>query len=62
MLLLLSGYGHIAPTTSGGRVFCIFFAAIGLPIFAIMFSAIGEKFAKLFKRVEVKLQKKVIDT
>nr|XP_026690674.1 potassium channel subfamily K member 10 isoform X2 [Ciona intestinalis] len=52
------GYGNISPQTFGGRVFCIFYAAIGIPLFAIMFAAIGEKLSKLFKRLDTKLTKK----
>ncbi|XP_078486264.1 potassium channel, subfamily K, member 16 [Ciona intestinalis] len=42
------GYGNISPQTFGGRVFCIFYAAIGIPLFAIMFAAIGEKIVETF--------------
>jgi len=55
-----TGYGNISPGTNGGRIFCIFFAACGLPIFGIMFSEIGDKFAGIFKKLDGKLSTKVV--
>ena len=31
MLEIVSGYGNIAPVTFAGRLFCIFFAIVGIP-------------------------------
>lgn len=38
----LSGYGTIFPRTAGGQMFCVFFAAIGIPLTIICFKCIGK--------------------
>ncbi|XP_046851009.1 potassium channel subfamily K member 4-like [Xenia sp. Carnegie-2017] len=35
------GYGHLAPTTNGGRVFCIFYALIGIPLTWMLLARLG---------------------
>ena len=37
------GYGHIFPKTSGGQFTCIFFALVGIPLFAAWLMAVGER-------------------
>ncbi|VDO80245.1 unnamed protein product [Heligmosomoides polygyrus] len=37
------GYGHSAPETMAGRLFCILFALAGIPMGLIMFQSIGER-------------------
>ena len=49
---LFSGYGNISPVTTGGRVFCVFFALIGIPFALIMFAEIGKKLAQLFTTID----------
>jgi hypothetical protein len=36
------GYGNSPPRTSGGRVFCVFFALVGIPLFIIASFGVGE--------------------
>ena len=36
-----SGYGHIAPSTMGGRIFCLFFAIIGIPFTLTVLADVG---------------------
>ena len=36
------GYGHIAPSTTGGRVFCILFAIIGIPFTLSVIADVGQ--------------------
>lgn len=33
------GYGHVAPLTAGGKLFCLFYAALGIPFTLIFLSA-----------------------
>lgn len=44
------GYGHLAPSTPTGRVFCIFFALVGIPLNGILFATLGNYFGS--KRVK----------
>ena len=43
---MFSGYGHLAPETWQGQIFCIFFSLIGIPVTAIMLKSVGEFIAK----------------
>merc|ERR1719427_1470440 len=40
------GYGHIIPSNGASRAFTVIYALIGIPIFTIMFGAIGDLFSK----------------
>jgi len=44
------GYGHMVPTSSGSKAFCVVFALIGIPIFTILFGTIGDGFGVYMKR------------
>ncbi|XP_013790822.1 potassium channel subfamily K member 4-like [Limulus polyphemus] len=47
------GYGHLAPSTVSGRIFCVFYAMIGIPMTGILLAAIGDHFSKqLIKSLE----------
>ncbi|ESN99621.1 hypothetical protein HELRODRAFT_123209, partial [Helobdella robusta] len=37
------GYGYSTPKTAGGKVFCMFYAMVGIPLNLIMFQSIGER-------------------
>ncbi|XP_056157660.1 potassium channel subfamily K member 9-like [Lampris incognitus] len=37
------GYGHAAPRTDAGKVFCMFYAVLGIPLTLIMFQSLGER-------------------
>ena len=41
-----AGYGHIAPSTTGGRVFCILFAIIGIPFTLTVIADVGQVILK----------------
>ncbi|VDO76716.1 unnamed protein product [Heligmosomoides polygyrus] len=35
------GYGHSTPLTTGGKLFCMFYALAGIPLGLVMFQSIG---------------------
>ena len=48
-LICVSGYGHIAPSTSIGKLVTIFYTIIGIPLFLLYLSNIGDIMATSFK-------------
>ncbi|XP_076316589.1 potassium channel, subfamily K, member 16-like isoform X1 [Tachypleus tridentatus] len=47
------GYGHLAPSTVPGRIFCVLYAMIGIPMTGILLAGIGDHFSKqLLKSLE----------
>ena len=43
------GYGHTVPRTNRGKVFCIFYATIGIPLAITALQSIGERFNALVR-------------
>ncbi|XP_052764791.1 two pore potassium channel protein sup-9-like [Mya arenaria] len=37
------GYGHSTPQTTGGKIFCMFYALAGIPLCLVMFQSVGER-------------------
>ncbi|XP_064812453.1 potassium channel subfamily K member 15-like [Oncorhynchus masou masou] len=42
-VLTTIGYGHAAPSTDAGKVFCMFYAVLGIPLTLVMFQSMGER-------------------
>ncbi|XP_072522270.1 potassium channel subfamily K member 15-like [Salminus brasiliensis] len=43
------GYGHSYPRTEAGKVFCMFYAVLGIPLTLVMFQSTGERMNMLFR-------------
>jgi potassium channel subfamily K protein len=43
MCFLIAGYGHSTPKTVGGKIFCMGYALLGIPLCLVMFQSIGER-------------------
>lgn len=43
LVVTMIGYGHICPKTGEGKLFCILYSLIGIPISMIMFQSAGER-------------------
>uniref|UniRef100_A0A8C5BF48 Potassium channel, subfamily K, member 3b n=1 Tax=Gadus morhua TaxID=8049 RepID=A0A8C5BF48_GADMO len=54
------GYGHAAPSTDSGKVFCMFYALLGIPLTLVMFQSLGERINTLVRhllhRVKLRLR------
>ncbi|XP_012583574.1 PREDICTED: potassium channel subfamily K member 15 [Condylura cristata] len=46
-----SGYGHAAPGTDSGKVFCMFYALLGIPLTLVTFQSLGERLNALVRRL-----------
>lgn len=44
-----SGYGHAAPSTDSGKIFCMFYALLGIPLTLVMFQSLGERINTLVR-------------
>lgn len=42
-LYIMTGYGHSTPCTDAGKVFCMFYALLGIPLTLITFQSVGER-------------------
>jgi len=42
-VLTTIGYGHVTPLSEGGKIFCIVYALLGIPLTLIMFTAVVER-------------------
>ncbi|XP_054837370.1 potassium channel subfamily K member 15 [Eublepharis macularius] len=51
------GYGHAAPGTDAGKVFCMFYAILGIPLTLVMFQSLGERMNILVRMVLKKIKK-----
>merc|ERR1711993_191133 len=43
------GYGHIAPQTMEGKIFCIMYSLIGIPLLLVFMTQIGDWMAVTFR-------------
>uniref|UniRef100_A0A8C4QYJ6 Potassium channel, subfamily K, member 2a n=1 Tax=Eptatretus burgeri TaxID=7764 RepID=A0A8C4QYJ6_EPTBU len=49
-ILTTIGYGNVSPSTEGGRIFCIVFALIGIPLFGFLLAGVGDQLGSIFGR------------
>ncbi|NWV62246.1 KCNKA protein, partial [Malurus elegans] len=58
------GYGKMAPSTVGGKIFCILYALFGIPLFGFLLAGTGDQlgtiFGKSIARVENVFRKKQV--
>ena len=50
-ILTTIGYGNIAPVTTPGRVFCIFFAIVGVPFTLSVIADVGQILATIVNKL-----------
>uniref|UniRef100_A0A2K5HJ63 Potassium channel subfamily K member 4 n=1 Tax=Colobus angolensis palliatus TaxID=336983 RepID=A0A2K5HJ63_COLAP len=44
------GYGNVALHTDAGRLFCIFYALVGIPLFGILLAGVGDRLGSSLRR------------
>ncbi|XP_061755554.1 potassium channel subfamily K member 10a [Nerophis ophidion] len=51
------GYGNIAPSTKGGKIFCILYAIFGIPLFGFLLAGVGDQLGTIFVKSIAKVEK-----
>ncbi|XP_056333205.1 potassium channel subfamily K member 10b [Danio aesculapii] len=51
------GYGNIAPSTEGGKIFCILYAIFGIPLFGFLLAGVGDQLGTMFMKSILKVEK-----
>ncbi|XP_008400143.1 potassium channel subfamily K member 10b isoform X2 [Poecilia reticulata] len=51
------GYGNIAPSTEGGKIFCILYAIFGIPLFGFLLAGIGDQLGTMFVKSILRVEK-----
>ncbi|XP_074066222.1 potassium channel subfamily K member 15 [Macrotis lagotis] len=51
------GYGHAAPGTDAGKIFCMFYALLGIPLTLVTFQSLGERMNVLVRRLLRRLKR-----
>ncbi|NXO89391.1 KCNK3 protein, partial [Certhia brachydactyla] len=54
-----AGYGHAAPSTDGGKVFCMLYALLGIPLTLVMFQSLGERINTWVRSLLRRLKKRL---
>lgn len=48
--VLSAGFGNISPHTEGGRIFCIVYALLGIPLFGFLLAGVGDQLGTIFSK------------
>lgn len=48
--VLSAGFGNISPHTEGGRIFCIVYALLGIPLFGFLLAGVGDQLGSIFSK------------
>ncbi|KAG7461086.1 hypothetical protein MATL_G00206280 [Megalops atlanticus] len=51
------GFGNISPHTEGGRIFCIIYALLGIPLFGFLLAGVGDQLGTIFGKATAKVEK-----
>ncbi|KAG9344743.1 hypothetical protein JZ751_010430 [Albula glossodonta] len=51
------GYGNIAPSTVGGKIFCILYAIFGIPLFGFLLAGVGDQLGTIFVKSIARVEK-----
>lgn len=55
--IVSTGYGNIAPSTEGGKIFCILYAIFGIPLFGFLLAGIGDQLGTIFVKSILRVEK-----
>ena len=60
VFFFLAGYGHVSPGTDAGRLFCMFFAIVGIPLNILTLKTIGEGINVIISKLIVSCERKFL--
>ncbi|TMS13453.1 Potassium channel subfamily K member 2 [Larimichthys crocea] len=55
--VLYAGFGNISPHTEGGRIFCIVYALLGIPLFGFLLAGVGDQLGTIFGKGIARVEK-----
>lgn len=55
-----AGFGNISPHTEGGRIFCIVYALLGIPLFGFLLAGVGDQLGTIFGKGIAKVEKMIV--
>ncbi|XP_043962860.1 potassium channel subfamily K member 2-like isoform X2 [Gambusia affinis] len=58
--LVKAGFGNISPHTEGGRIFCILYALLGIPLFGFLLAGVGDQLGTIFGKGIAKVEKMIV--
>ncbi|XP_054482403.1 potassium channel subfamily K member 4 [Anoplopoma fimbria] len=50
------GFGNISPKTEGGKLFCIFYALVGIPMFGFLLAGVGDHLGTGLRKAVAKIE------
>lgn len=56
----LAGFGNISPHTEGGRIFCIIYSLLGIPLFGFLLAGVGDQLGTIFGKGIAKVEKMIV--
>uniref|UniRef100_A0A8C7XAN4 Potassium two pore domain channel subfamily K member 2 n=1 Tax=Oryzias sinensis TaxID=183150 RepID=A0A8C7XAN4_9TELE len=51
------GFGNISPHTEGGKIFCIVYALLGIPLFGFLLAGVGDQLGTIFGKGIARVEK-----
>ncbi|KAK5915147.1 hypothetical protein CesoFtcFv8_000768 [Champsocephalus esox] len=51
------GFGNTSPHTEGGRIFCIIYALLGIPLFGFLLAGVGDQLGTIFGKGIARVEK-----
>lgn len=56
IFFLYLGFGNISPRTEGGKIFCIIYALLGIPLFGFLLAGVGDQLGTIFGKGIAKVE------
>ncbi|CAL8353060.1 unnamed protein product [Merluccius merluccius] len=53
-------FGNISPHTEGGKIFCIVYALLGIPLFGFLLAGVGDQLGTIFGKGIAKVEKMIV--